>query len=161
MDNIDYQILSELLLDSTLTFVKIADKIGVSTYTVRRRYEKMKNEGVIFSHIVSIDISKIGYQGKAFLLITTSPNGNKSEIIALLKKIKNIIVVTETLGPYDILAIALITDFESIHKLLREARKITGVQKIQITCNTDFGFPVGKNFGIILSRKALELAGCE
>jgi DNA-binding Lrp family transcriptional regulator len=158
MDKIDYQILSELLLDSTLTFVKIADKIGVSTYTVRRRYEKMKNEGVIFSHIVSIDLSKIGYQGKAFLLITTSPNGNKCEIISLLKKIKNIIVVTETLGPYDILAIALITDLESIHMILREARKIKEVQKIQITCNDDFGFPVGQNFGKVLSRKALELA---
>jgi DNA-binding Lrp family transcriptional regulator len=158
MDKIDYQILSELLLDSTLTFVKIAEKIGVSTYTVRRRYEKMKNEGVIFSHIVSIDLSKIGYQGKAFLLITTSPNGNKSEIISLLKKIKNIIVVTETLGPYDILAIAPITDLESIHKLFREARKIPEVQKIQITCNSDFGFPVGLNFRKILSRKALELA---
>ncbi len=158
MDKTDYQILSELLLDSTLSFVKIAKKIRASPFTVRRRYEKMKKEGVVFSHIVSIDLSKIGYQGKAFLLIKTSPNGNKSEIISLLKKVRNIIVVTETIGPYDILAIAPITDLESIQVLLKEARKIPEVQNIQIACSADVNFPIGQNFGKILSERAKELA---
>jgi Lrp/AsnC family leucine-responsive transcriptional regulator len=158
MDNIDYQILSILLLDPTLSFVKIADKIEISPYTVRRRYEKMKREGIIFDHIVSIDLSKIGYQGKAFLLITTSPSGNKSDIISLLKKIRNIIVVAETIGPYDILAIAPITDLESIQMLLKDARKIPDVQNIQIACSADVSFPIGQNFGKVLSEKAMELA---
>ena len=158
MDKTDYQILSELLLDSKLSFVKIGKKIGVSPYTVRRRYEKMKKEGIVFRHIVSIDLSKIGYQGKAFLLITTLPNGNKSEIISLLEKIRNIIVVAEILGPYDILAIAPITDLESIQILLKDARKIPGVQNIQIACSADINFPIGQNFGKILSEKAAEMA---
>lgn len=158
MDKIDYQILSELMLDSTLSFVKIANKIGISPFTIRRRYEKMKKEGTIFNHIVSIDLSKIGYQGKAFLLIKTSPKGNKSDIISLLKKIRNIIVVTETIGPYDILAIAPITDLESIQMLLNDARKIPDVQNIQIACSSDVNFPIGQNFGKILSERAKELA---
>jgi DNA-binding Lrp family transcriptional regulator len=158
MDKIDYQILSELMLDSTLSFVKIANKIGISPFTIRRRYEKMKKEGTIFNHIVSIDLSKIGYQGKAFLLIKTSPKGNKSDIISLLKKIRNIIVVTETIGPYDILAIAPITDLESIQMLLNNARKIPDVQNIQIACSADLNFPIGQNFGKILSERAKELA---
>jgi DNA-binding Lrp family transcriptional regulator len=107
---------------------------------------------------VTIDLSKIGYQGKAFLLITTSPNGNKSDIISLLKKIRNVIVVTETIGPYDILAIAPITDLESIQMLLKEARKIPDVQNIQIACSADVNFPIGRNFRKILSEKAAELA---
>ena len=158
MDKTDYQILNELLLDSTLSFVKIADKIGISPFTVRRRYEKMKREGIIFSHIVTINLSKIGYQGKAFLMIKTSPNSNKSEIISLLKKIRNIIVVTETIGPYDILAIAPVIDLESIQILLKDARKIPGVQTIQIACSADVNFPIGQNFGKILSEQAMRLA---
>ena len=118
----------------------------------------MKTEGTIFKHIISIDLSKLGYQGKAFLLITTSPNGNKTEIISSLVKIRNIIVVTETIGPYDILAIAPITDLESIQELLREARKIPDIQNIQISCSEDVAFPIGQNFGKVLSEKALELA---
>jgi len=157
MDKTDYKILSELMMDSTLSFVKIANKIGISPFTIRRRYEKMKKDGVIFNHVVSIDLSKIGYQGKAFLLIKTSPNGNKSDIISLLKKIRNIIVVTETIGPYDILAIAPISDLESIQMLLKEARKIPDVQNIQIACSSDVNFPVGQNFGKIISERAKEL----
>jgi DNA-binding Lrp family transcriptional regulator len=155
MDNTDYKILSELLLDSTVSFVKIAKKIRISPYTVRRRYEKMKSEGIIFKHIVSIDLSKIGYQGKAFLLITTSPNSNKSDIINSLKEIRNIIVVTETIGPYDLLAIAPITDLESIQMLMKESRKIPGVQNIQMAFSADVSFPIGQNFGKILSEKAI------
>jgi DNA-binding Lrp family transcriptional regulator len=158
MDKTDYQILSELMIDSTLSFVKIAKKIETSPFTVRRRYEKMKKEGIIFSHIVSIDLSKIGYQGKAFLLIKTSPNGNKSEIISLLKKVRNIIVATETIGPYDILAIAPISDLESIQMLLKDARKIPGIQNIQIACSSDVNFPIGQNFGKVLSERAKDLA---
>jgi DNA-binding Lrp family transcriptional regulator len=158
MDKKDYQILSELLLDSTLSFVKIGEKIGLSPYTVRRRHEKMKKEGVVFRQIVSIDLSKIGYQGKAFLLISTSPSGNKLDIISHLKKIRNIIVVSETLGPYDILAIAPITDFKSIQTLLKEARKIPDVQNIQIACSSDVNFPIGQNFNKILSERAARFA---
>ena len=64
MDKIDYLILSELLKDASLSFVEIAEKVGTTPYTVRRRYEKMKKEGVIHRCIVSIDLSKLGYQGK-------------------------------------------------------------------------------------------------
>ena len=158
MDKIDYLILSELLKDATLSFVKIANKVGTSPYTVRRRYERMKKEGIIFGCTVSIDLTKLGYQGKAFLLITISPNANKSETISYLKKIRNIIVVTELIGPHDILAIAPITDLNSVQALVKEARKAPYLQRIRIACIDDTYFPVSPNFDAILSQKSRTLA---
>jgi Lrp/AsnC family transcriptional regulator, regulator for asnA, asnC and gidA len=158
MDKLDFLILSELLKDAALSFVEIAKKVGTSPYTVRRRYEKMKKEGIIFRCIVSIDLTKLGYQGKAFLLITVSPNGNKSETISYLKKMRNVIVVTELIGPYDILAIAPITDLNSIQTLVKEARKAPYLQRIEIACVDDIHFPVNPNFGTILSQKSYTLA---
>jgi Lrp/AsnC family transcriptional regulator, regulator for asnA, asnC and gidA len=154
MDKIDYLILSELLKDASLSFVEIAEKVGTTPYTVRRRYEKMKKEGVIHRCIVSIDLSKLGYQGKAFLLITLTPNGNKSETISYLKTIKNIIVVTEIIGSYDILAIAPITDLKSIQTIVKEARKAPYLQRVELACIDDINFPVSPNFGTILSQKS-------
>ena len=78
--------------------------------------------------------------------------------MSLLKKVRNIIVATETIGPYDILAIAPISDLESIQMLLKDARKIPDVQSIQIACSNDVSFPIGQNFGKILSERAKELA---
>jgi Lrp/AsnC family transcriptional regulator for asnA, asnC and gidA len=158
MDKLDFLILSELLKDATLSFVEIAKKVGTSPYTVRRRYEKMKKEGIIFRCIVSIDLTKLGYQGKAFLLITVSPNGNKSETISYLKKMRNVIVVTELIGPYDILAIVPITDLSSIQTLVKEARKAPYLQRVEIACIDDIHFPVSQNFGTILSQKSYTLA---
>ncbi|MCJ7793462.1 winged helix-turn-helix transcriptional regulator [Candidatus Bathyarchaeota archaeon] len=158
MDKIDYLILSELLKDASLLFVEIAEKVGTTPYTVRRRYEKMKKEGVIHRCIVSIDLSKLGYQGKAFLLITLTPNGNKSETISYLKTIKNIIVVTEIIGSYDILAIAPITDLKSIQTIVKEARKAPYLQRVELACIDDINFPVSPNFGTILSQKSQALA---
>lgn len=158
MDKLDYLILSELLKDASLSFVEIAEKIGMAPYTVRRRYEKLKKDGIIHRSIVSIDLSKLGYQGKAFLLITVTPNGNKAETIAYLKSIRNIMVITETIGPYDILAIAPVTDLNSIQALVSEARKAPFLQRIEMACVDDIHFPVSPNFGTVLSQKSKTLS---
>jgi Lrp/AsnC family transcriptional regulator, leucine-responsive regulatory protein len=158
MDKLDYRILNELLQDGTLSFVDIAQRVDSTPYTVGRRYAKLIQEGLIFGSMVSIDLSKLGYQGKAFLLITLSPNSNKAETISYLKNIKNIIVITEIMGHYDILAIAPITDLKSIQTLVTEARKAPYLQRVELACINDTSFPVGPNFGIVLSKKSRELA---
>jgi Lrp/AsnC family transcriptional regulator, leucine-responsive regulatory protein len=157
MDNLDYNILSELLKDGSLSFVKIAKRVNTTPYTVRRRYEKLRKEEVINKSIVSIDLSKLGYQGKAFILITLTPNANKSDTIAYLKNVKNIIVTTELIGPWDILAIAPISDFKSIQSLKAEAKKAPFLQRIEITCMDDVYFPVNPKFGLNLSKKSQAL----
>ena len=88
MDKLDYLILSELLKDAEASFVDVAKKVNSTPYTVRRRYEKMKADGTIFGCIASIDLSKLGYQGKATLLITLAPNSNRKETIEYRQKHK-------------------------------------------------------------------------
>lgn len=158
MDKLDYLILGELLEDASLSFVEIAKNVGTTPYTVRRRYEKMKTEGIIFRSIVSIDLSKLGYQGKAFLLIAVTPNCKKTETIAHLKTIKNVLVVTEVIGPYDLLAIAPIADLKSIQTLIKEARKAPNIQRVEFACISDVHFPVSPNFGPVLHSKSQALA---
>jgi len=158
MDSLDFLILSELLKDATLSFAEIAKKVGTSPYTVRRRFARLKEEGIIFRSMVSIDLKKLGYQGKAFLLVTVSPSGDKSQAISYLKKVRNIIVVTELVGPYDILAIAPITDLNSIQTLVAEAKRAPDVLRVKLACDDDTYFPVSQNLGTMLSQKSFTLA---
>ncbi len=154
MDRLDYLILGELFNDATLSFVEIAKRIDTSAYTVRRRYEQMKKEGKIFRSIVSINLAKLGYQGKAFLFITVGPNANKSETISYLKTIKNVIVVSELIGPYEILAIAPIIDLKSIQTLIKEVRKAPCIQQVRAAFINDTYFPINPNFNALLSKKS-------
>ena len=158
MDKLDYLIISELCKDAQLSFVTIAKKFGVTPYTVRKRYERMKKEGIILKSIVSIDLSKLGYQGKAFLMITVSAERDKSLTISSLKKISNVMLVIEIIGAFDILAIAPVIDLNSIRTLVNEIKKVPNVQQVEITCINDTFLPVKPSFGELLSRKSYELA---
>jgi len=158
MDKLDYLILGELLQNAQLSFLKIAQKLGISSFTVKSRYDKMKKEGIIRKTIVTIDLSKLGYQGKVFLLITSTPNQAKSVTIEALKKIRNIIVVSEIIGPFDILAIAPIIDFNSIKTLVNEVKQIPSVQRVKISCVNDTMFPIDPTFGKMLSQQSQDKA---
>lgn len=158
MDKLDYLILSNLLKDAQMPFMALAKKLGVSPYTVRKRYHRMKKEGVIKKSIVSIDLSKLGYQGKAFLMITNSPSYDKSVTLASLMKIKNIMVISEIIGPFDIIAVAPVTDLNSIRALADAVRKLPSVQRVEITCINDTAFPINSSFGQVISQKCLESA---
>ena len=158
MDKLDYLILEELLKDAQTPFSRIAKKSGCSPFTVGKRYEKMKKEGVIARCVASIDLSKLGYQGKVLLMITNSPSKGKSVTIAALKKMRNIIVVTEILGAFDILAIAPVTDLNSIKTLVNDVKKLESVQHVEITFIDDTILPVNSNFSKLFRKKSHELA---
>ena len=158
MEKLDLLILSELVKNAQMSFVKIAKKLGTSPYTIRMRYERMKKEGLIYKCIVSIDLSKLGYQGKAFLLITISPNKDKADTITALKRIRNIMVVTEIIGPFDLLAIAPIIDFDRTRTIINEVKRAPNVQRVEAAFISDTHFPVNPSYGKIVSRKSYELA---
>ncbi len=158
MDKVDYLILSELLKDAQMPFSAIAKKFDISPYTVTKRYERMKQEGTILRSIVSIDLSKLGYQGKAFLMITVASNQDRLPIIEALTKIRNIIVVTEIIGAFDILAVSPISDFAALRALIKEVKKIPGLQHVEVTCIDGTSFPLDSSFGEVLSKKCLYLA---
>ncbi len=161
MDKVDYLILSELLKDARMSFSTIAKKLGISQYIVAKRFEKMEKEGTIGLSMVSIDLSKLGYQGKALLMISNTPDKSKLATIESLTRIKNIISISEIIGAFDILAIAPISDLNSLKALVKEVKKIIGVQKVEVTYINDTSFPVGSGFGEALSKKCVYLSNHE
>jgi Lrp/AsnC family transcriptional regulator, leucine-responsive regulatory protein len=160
-NKIDYLILSELERDAALSFVDVAKKVGATPCTVKRRYEKMKKEGIIFGCVVSLDLGRLGYQGKTFLLITLAPDSNKLETIAYLSSIQNVLIVTQTIGPYDLMAMAPTTDLRSIQTLLEEARKAPNIQRVEFSCVNNVDFPVNPNYRTILSEKSKTIANAK
>ena len=158
MDKIDYLILSELERDASLSFVDVAKKVGATPCTVKRRYEKLKKDGVIFGCTVSLDLSKLGYQGKTFILVNLTPNSEKSETIEYLRKIPNMLIVTQMIGPYDLMAIAPITDLKSLQVLLEGAKKAPNIQRVEFSCVNNADFPVSPNYKTMLSEKSKTIA---
>ena len=161
MDKIDYLILSELVKDARLPFLEIAKKLGVSPFTVKSRYEKMVEDGVILKPVINIDLSKLGYQAKAFLFITISSGSSKSVVMEALRKIKNIIVVSEIIGTSDLIAIAPVTDVNSVKVLMEEVKKLPSIKRVKISCQNSTSFPLNQTFGELVSEHTSKLANSQ
>jgi len=155
MDKLDKLILSELCKNAQMSFVKIAKKFGTSPYTIRNRYEKMKKEGIIEGCIVGIDLSKLGYEGKALLFVTLSPEQDKLVTASEILKIRNVFSVIELVGPFDILAIAAVKDLDDIRKIINEVKNLPDVQRVEIAVINDTAFPINSTYGELLSRDIL------
>ena len=118
----------------------------------------MKQKGIIRKSIVSIDLSKLGYQGKVFILITIKSGDNKIITIHALEKMRNIISISEMVGTFDIIAIAPITDFDSIKEIVLQIRELPSVQRVEVACINNASFPISQTFGKMLSQKSRSIA---
>jgi len=153
MDEIDFRILRELLKNAQTPFLQIAKKLDVSPETVRTRYAKLKEDGTIWHCTVSLDLSKLGYQGKVFLMIKNAANHDKSKTIDALKKMANIFIISEMIGDFEIIAIAPIKDLNSLKTLVNNIKKVPSVNRVEFTLISDTAFPVNSRFSELFSKQ--------
>lgn len=132
MDIIDFQILETLSKDARTPFNKIAKKIGVSTDTICRRYNSLKEKGVIKAAMVVVDIRNCGYEGYVGLLIKAASGENQDTIHNALSSQKNVALVVKILGYYDFFVQVLIKDFTDLSKLHEEFNKIRGIVSLDL-----------------------------
>ena len=131
MDPLDTQILMELMADAQLPFSEISERIGISRETVRKRFEKMKKEGIIKALMVLVDGHKIGEQGAAFLMITCLRGANKDAVFQNLRVIPDVCMVTELMGDFDFFVWARVKGMPQIGQVVNDIRKCEGIDRIE------------------------------
>ena len=146
MDEVDLEIINKLKEDARMSYLKIGKQLGRSAKTVQTRYKKLKEKNVIWISTISIDISKIGYQGKAYLMITNAPNQDPNLTIQTLNQMQDVFIVAEILGDFDILAITLLRNVESFNNLVQEIKALPSVGQVDFVIVTDTSFPIDKTY---------------
>jgi Lrp/AsnC family transcriptional regulator for asnA, asnC and gidA len=131
MDPLDTAILMELIDDAQMSFSQISRRIGVSRETVRKRFEKMKEEGVIKALTVLVDGRKIGEQGVAFLMITCLKSANKEIVFQSLQNTKDVCMITELMGDFDFFVWARVRGIPQVGDLITDIRKCEGIDRIE------------------------------
>jgi Lrp/AsnC family transcriptional regulator for asnA, asnC and gidA len=142
IDAVDTQILTELIKDAQMPFSEIGQKIGVSRETVRKRFERMKKEGIIRRITILVDGRKIGEQGTAFLMLTCLRGADKKALFQKLRIVPDVCLVTELMGDFDFFVWARVRDLEQIALIIGEIRKCEGIDRIEtmLLPQTYFGF---------------------
>ena len=152
MDKTDLQIVTELMEDARKPFRKIAKKLGVSTQTVIKRYNTLKENGTIQICSISINPNKIGYEGTATLMMRSSPSSNLSETIEKLKKIQNVVIASKTIGDFEMYAVVVFKNAKDLYEKLREIKKNVSIEKMEVSITTPVRIVVAAPFQFLFNK---------
>jgi Lrp/AsnC family transcriptional regulator of lysine biosynthesis len=126
IDEIDQKILAFLKDNARVPFTKIADEVGLSEAAVRKRVERLQEDGIIKRFTVEVET---GEKVRAAILVSVQPSHPNPVIAQAVKKIAGINQVFEVAGEVDIIAIASGRSIQEINKYIDEVRQIEGVSK--------------------------------
>lgn len=74
IDDVDRSILHQLQLDARQTDTEIAEKVDVTSTTVRNRLDNLEDEGVIRGYHPEINYEQAGYPLHVMFVCTINPN---------------------------------------------------------------------------------------
>lgn len=77
LDEIDKKILNRLRQNGRISLKELSAEVFLTMPAVSARIEKLEKEGYIRGYHASVDLAKLGYGIKAFILITVKPEDNK------------------------------------------------------------------------------------
>lgn len=126
VDTIDMKILSFLKDDARVPYTKIAKEIGLSEAAVRKRVERMRDEGIIKKFTVEIET---GERVQALILISVQPSYPNPQVAQAVRKIGGVDQVFEVAGDVDVIAVASGKNIQEINKHIDDIRRIEGVAK--------------------------------
>jgi DNA-binding Lrp family transcriptional regulator len=130
IDQIDQKIADKLAENGRVSMETLGREIGIASDTAKRRYEKLKKNGVL-KVTTQINPTKIGYQALC-LFFTITSHENSLLIIEKISKILDIISIMKTTGDYDLQIWAMIQDVEQLLSIQEELGKIQGILKTDI-----------------------------
>lgn len=132
IDELDFRILSKLVVNADQPYTEIAKELFVSGGTIHVRMKKLKKMGIIKRAVLDIDYHKLGYDVTAFLGIYLEKSSQYDSVASILSKIPEIIDAHYTTGNYSIFAKIICKDTKHLKDILAERiQSIDGVQRTE------------------------------
>ena len=137
MDKLDFEIMKLLCKDARMPFKSIGDKIGMRTETVFRRFQKLKEEGIISSSTVVLNSKAFGITGLCGLFIKLKSGASASIVSKILRTVPQLAVAQLTYGEYDFYVDVYFRDFSEIIELVSILRKQKEIEAIDSITYSD------------------------
>jgi Lrp/AsnC family transcriptional regulator, regulator for asnA, asnC and gidA len=129
-DEIDLEIIKHLRIDSRLPFRNIGDKLGISPDTISRRYQRLKEGGVIIPRI-QINPTKIGYFGVLNYFLRINEGHRIESIIEKVMAIPDLFYLMKCAGDYPMSVILSVKDLNQVIETGVRISKIDGLMLIE------------------------------
>jgi len=138
VDDIDAKILGLLQEDPRTTYLLLSKECQVSIDSVRRRYERLKSEGVVVREIISLHPKAVGIDCISWLGIITEP-GKETEVVESLNKRPEVGMNFIEIGKYNIRSILSLKHLDDLDPFVDSLKKIPYVKDIDVMLWSDIG----------------------
>jgi Lrp/AsnC family transcriptional regulator, regulator for asnA, asnC and gidA len=132
MDDLDFSILSYLQSDGRTSFTVIADKLNVSIGTIRTRFNRLMEEGVI-SIVGRVDPAKVGFRSYAHIAVFVRPATLKEGVARTISGMPEVSFLAGTSGDYDLEVDVMCRDNDHLVEFINQLSVIEGVYQTKTT----------------------------
>lgn len=130
MDKTDRKIISYLQYDGRMPFTRIADEVGVTEGSVRRRVKQLTDEGVL-QIVAVVEPHHLGYSEAAMIGIKVLAH-QMQEVAEEIAKLPEVTYLFQAAGEFDLFAEVFCKDRDHFVSFLNtRLQKIPGVERTQ------------------------------
>ncbi|GAA4057401.1 MULTISPECIES: Lrp/AsnC family transcriptional regulator [Actinomadura] len=123
LDSTDHEILSLLREDARRTLADIAERVTLSTAAVKRRIDRMRDEGVITGFTVQVDHARLGWGIEAFTELRFLGTTNVHDIVQTATRMPETQAVFTIAGDPDALVWLRVRDMAHLQRTIDEIRR--------------------------------------
>jgi DNA-binding Lrp family transcriptional regulator len=131
IDELNKIILREYQKDASITYRKLAQKVGESPSTVFSRIKQMKKSKIIKDIVPLVDPDALGKPTTAWIKISLDIAKDCCDFAEELAKNENAMEVHEIAGEWDILVKVKVKDNLALHDLTKEISKMPGIKNME------------------------------
>jgi Lrp/AsnC family transcriptional regulator, regulator for asnA, asnC and gidA len=132
LDELDFAILSCLQEDGRMSFTVIAEKLNVSIGTVRTRFNRLKDDGII-NIVGRVDPEKVGFFSYAHIAIYVQPATLKESVAKQIAKKAEVSFLAMTSGEYDLEVDVMCRNNNHLMNFVNEISGVKGVNQTKTT----------------------------
>jgi len=130
IDNIDQQILDLLIENSKASLIVIAEAVGLSRVSIKKRINALEENGIIKQYTVILDPEKVGRNVSVFFDIQVTPS-YLYEVVEALNKEKTVTDIYLMTGASKLHVHALLEMNQDLESFIREKLySLPGIERV-------------------------------
>jgi Lrp/AsnC family leucine-responsive transcriptional regulator len=135
VDATDHEILAILRDNARSTYGEIGTRVGLSAPSVKRRMDRLAEDGVILGYTVVVDHARLGRPIEAFTELRFSGDARVDEIASIGDGIPEVLGVFTVAGDPDALAWLRVSDVHDLRRVvdqLRQGGNVIGTKTMMV-----------------------------